>query len=194
MAGFFVRQQNYVAKIAREYFGPVSTPEIDEVDELWNLHVDPDKIAADQHYYQLVLEQYKLYAEMADRVSARRGLTNTFFLTFNTTTFAAVAFFWGEGPRLPDASLVLPLLALLIQCLAWYWILRSYRQLNAGKYVVIGALEQRLPASPYWRAEWSALGRGNSPSRYLPMTQVEQLIPLLFAATYMLGYLIVLLS
>jgi hypothetical protein len=31
-----------------------------------------------------VLEKYKLYVEMADRVSARRGLTNSFFLALNT--------------------------------------------------------------------------------------------------------------
>ena len=29
-------------------------------------------------YDEAVLEQYKLYVEMADRISARRGLTNTF--------------------------------------------------------------------------------------------------------------------
>ena len=30
-------------------------------------------------YDEAVLEQYKLYVEMADRISARRGLTNTPF-------------------------------------------------------------------------------------------------------------------
>ena len=32
----------------------------------------------------VVLELYQLAVEMADRVSARRGLANTFFLTLNT--------------------------------------------------------------------------------------------------------------
>jgi hypothetical protein len=32
----------------------------------------------------VVLELYQLAVEMADRVSARRGLANTFFLTVNT--------------------------------------------------------------------------------------------------------------
>ncbi len=37
-----------------------------------------------------LLEQYKLYVEMADRISARRGLTNSYFLTLNTGIVALV--------------------------------------------------------------------------------------------------------
>jgi hypothetical protein len=37
---------------------------------------------------------------------------------------------------------------LIVQCLAWFWLLRSYRQLNTAKYAVVGVLEERLPASP----------------------------------------------
>ena len=42
------------------------------------------------------LEQYKLYVEMADRVSARRGNTNTFFLTLNTTAVTAIGLLWSS--------------------------------------------------------------------------------------------------
>jgi hypothetical protein len=45
----------------------------------------------------LGLEQYKIYVEMADRISARRGMTNTFFLTLNTAIFTAVGVFWLFG-------------------------------------------------------------------------------------------------
>ena len=53
----------------------------------------PDAISPDgvsQTYDGALLEQYKLYVEMADRVSARRGLTNSFFLTLNTSVVAAL--------------------------------------------------------------------------------------------------------
>ncbi|WP_212735495.1 RipA family octameric membrane protein [Herbidospora galbida] len=85
------------------------------------------------------------------------------------------------------------LVALEIQCLAWFWMVRSYRQLNSAKYAVIGALEERLPASPYWRGEWEALGRGVDPGRYWPLTRVEQWIPRLFAVTYLAAFLVALL-
>lgn len=44
----------------------------------------------------VLLEQYKIYVEMADRVSARRGLTNTFFLSLNSAIFAAIGFAVGH--------------------------------------------------------------------------------------------------
>jgi len=125
-----------------------------------------------------------LYVEMADRISGRRMLTNTFFLTLNTAVFTAFGVLWETRPSGSFAWLTFPLVALLIQCGSWYWILRSYRQLSSAKYTVIGALEERLPTSPYWRAEWKALGSGHDRTRYLPLTHLEQWIPLLFAATY----------
>jgi hypothetical protein len=59
------------------------------------------------------------------------------------------------------------------------------------KYAVIGALEERLPASLYWRAEWKALGEGKDPTRYWPLSHLEQWIPLLFAITYVAGFIAV---
>jgi hypothetical protein len=141
-----------------------------------------------------VLEQYKIYVEMADRASARRGLANTFFLTLNTAVFTVVGVFWQHPPGTTRDLLVVPWLGLVVQCLAWFWLLRSYRQLNTAKYAVIGALEERLPASPYWRAEWVALGEGRDPSRYWPLSHVEQLVPALFALAYTAGLLAALLS
>jgi hypothetical protein len=70
---------------------------------------------------------------------------------------------------------------------------RSYRLLNGAKYRVVGALEQQLPASPFWRAEWWALGEGKDRSLYWPLSHIEQWVPVLFALTYLVGYLAVLL-
>jgi hypothetical protein len=139
-----------------------------------------------------LLEQYKLYVEMADRISARRGLANTFFLTLNTAIFTLFGVFWQRPPHGSHLLLVVPWLALVVQCLAWFWMLRSYRQLNTAKYAVVGALEEKLPSSPYWRAEWVALGEGRDPTRYWPLSHVEQLIPGLFAACYSIGLVAVL--
>ena len=86
---------------------------------------------------------------------------------------------------------VLPFLfvGLVIECLAWFWLLRSYRQLNTAKYLVVGALEERLPASPYWAAEWSALGKGEDPARYWPLSHLEQWLPALFIGLYLFGFI-----
>lgn len=130
-------------------------------DALWNTEVGPAEYSvADDRYRQAVLDQYKLCVEMADRVSARRNLTNTFFLSLNSAVVAVVAAV--SGGALADASvplLLAGLVILLVQCAAWYVMVRSYRQLNRAKYAVIGAFEERLPAFAYSRGVGRA-GRG----------------------------------
>jgi len=157
---------------------------------VWNSPDNSNLAAGDKEFERTaVLEQYKMYVEMADRISARRSLTNTFFLSLNTAIFAAIASRWtGTSTTLPW-FLVFPLLALVTQCFAWFFLVRSYRQLNSAKYTVIGVLEDRLPASPYWRAEWAALGEGKDKRKYWPMTHLEQWIPILFALTYVGGFI-----
>jgi hypothetical protein len=63
----------------------------------------------------LGLEQYKIYVEMADRISARRGMTNTFFLTLNTAIFTAVGVFWQHPPTGSPVLLTVPCVVLLIR-------------------------------------------------------------------------------
>ncbi|WP_329386145.1 DUF1622 domain-containing protein [Streptomyces sp. NBC_01351] len=160
-------------------------------DRLWNKRVTPADYAHNSEKYQAaVLDQYKTYVEMADRVSSRRSLANTFFLSLNTAVVAAVAT-TTTGTTWQDVSLLAPLAGLIIlltQCLTWFVTVRSYRQLNAAKFAVIAALEKKLPAFVYSEAEWHVLGEGKNWRQYLPLTHVEQWVPLIFAAAYVLGF------
>lgn len=168
----------------KQYFIETTAPDAADLeDALWNVGEESIKSLLPQ-----VMDQYKLYVEMADRVSARRSLANTFFLTLNTAVFTLLGVFWKDPPKASAWLGVGPFVALLLQCLVWFWIIRSYRQLSAGKWAVVGALERRLPASPWWSAEWKALGEGKDPTRYWPLTHVEQWVPFLFAAAYIAGF------
>jgi hypothetical protein len=167
----------------RPYFFETSAPDADQlVSHLWRAQAAPADEAT-------AFEQYKLYVEMADRVSARRSLANTFFLTLNTALFTAIGVFWKNPPRASAWLGLFPTVVLVTQCLVWFWIIRSYRQLNAGKWAVVGAFEKRLPTSPWWDAEWVALGKGQDPSRYWPISHVEQWVPFLFGLAYIGGFL-----
>ncbi len=158
---------------------------------LWNADVDVQSYVEPADKYQAaLLEQYKIYVEMADRVSGRRGLTNTFFLTLNTAVFTVIGVFLQHKSHTASWLLIFPLIALIGECGAWFYLVRSYRQLNTAKYEVIGALEEKLPASPYWRAEWLALGEGRDRSKYWPLTHLEQWVPILFGATYLIGFFV----
>ena len=128
-----------------------------------------------------LLEQYKLYVEMADRISQRRGAANTFFLTFNTAVVGALAGFYKDVP--PDVSVAMYAAAAVLS-IAWGVLLRSYRNLNTAKFTVIGMLEERLPANPYYKAEWKALGEGKDLRRYIPLSAIETVVPAVFFLIY----------
>jgi hypothetical protein len=153
--------------------------------------VPPDKY--DGEYQEHLLEQYKLYVQMADKISERRQAANNFFLTVNTAVIAFLGLVArpdvGSSPNVtanPPLPWVLAVSAAgVVLCYTWYRLVRSYKGLNTGKFEVIQAIESRLPSSPY-DAEWKAVGEGKDPKLYLPFTHVEVLIPWVFAALYIL--------
>lgn len=162
---------------------------------LWNEEITKDRYSSPGKYEDHLLEQYKLYVEMADRVSGRRNLANTFFLTLHTLILAGIAFLYDKGLGLTHHWVIVLLLsAILTLCYAWWRIVKSYRQLNTAKFKVIGEFEKRLPASPYWSAEWKALGEGRSPKLYLPLTHIEEFVPIVFAILYIVAALIMMLA
>jgi hypothetical protein len=125
---------------------------------------------------------------MADKISDRRQSTNTFFLTVNTALIAflgVVAKLGTDGTSAyPPLPWVLAVSAAgVVLCYAWYRLVRSYKDLNSGKFAVVHALESKLPSSPY-HAEWVSVGEGKDPKLYLPFTHVETKIPWVFVALY----------
>lgn len=173
----------------RRYFATADAPRPSDVaQDLWNEAASVrESYRTDGPYQAAILEQYKLYVEMADRISARRALANTFFLTLHAAILTLVGVLWKDRPEGSPWLLLLPLVLCLGLCLAWFWLVRSYRQLNSGKFAVIGALEQRLPACTFWSAEWTALGKGQDKSKYWPLSHLEIWVPLLFASAYIVG-------
>ena len=156
---------------------------------LWNIDVKPD--AYGEKYRDHVLDQYKLYVEMADRISTRRDAANRYFLTLHSSLIAAAGFLYEKGHLTANwGLLVVAWLFAETLCWAWWRIVLSYRQLNGAKYKVIGLFEKGLPVSPYGRAEWKMLGEGKDPTRYRPVTHVEQWVPVIFGALYFLAVVV----
>ena len=157
-------------------------------EKLWNEIKDNSEYSNNKELYQNhILEQYKMYVEMADRISSRRNLANAFFLSINSTILGSVAFLFDKIQLVqPKWIIISPIIGTLLLCLIWWWLLSSYRKLNTAKYKVVGQLEKRLPASPYWSAEWYELGEGKDPEKYLPLTALEKWIPMIFASTYIM--------
>ena len=164
------------------------TEEISDLEiELYKSSVRSEEYPDTLHQKHL-FEQYKICIEMADRISQRRSIANTLLLTLNTGVLGALAAFFGKTD-LSIGGVVVSLIALvglIISCQAWRILLRSYRQLNAAKFKVIGALERKLPASPYYSAEWTALGQGKDKNLYTPLSAIEIKLPVILSAAYLL--------
>lgn len=165
------------------------------VEGLWNEDVSEDNYARNGKYQDHLFQQYKLYAEMADRISQRRNLANTFFLTLHTLILGVAGFVY-EQAEIPANRfvIIIPLVGVLALCFAWWKLVKSYRQLNTAKFKVIGEFEKRLPSSPYWSAEWKALGEGKDPKLYTPLTAVETWVPVIFGLLYIFAAALLILT
>ena len=128
-----------------------------------------------------LLEIYKLHAELADRVSQRREGANRLYVSLlvGLVVFvsALLRFDAGDGYEkviLFSAGAVGALLSV-----SWYVVIRSYRQLNTGKFLALHELEKRL-AYPFFTREWDLLAEGEDRSRYWKLTVVEVGLPVIF--------------
>lgn len=144
-----------------------------------------DKTKYGSEYDKHLFEQYKLYVEMADRISARRALANTFFIGVHTALITAFTVLLKEGILARSSMGYLPFIAVWVLCYVWWRIVKSYRQLNSGKFKVVHEIEDMLPLAPY-AAEWAALGEGKDEKLYLPLTHVENWVPVTFGFLYLL--------
>ena len=149
---------------------------------IWRVPRDSYPSAAS--YEAHVIDQYKLAVEMADRISARRMLANSFFVTIHTAAIAAFAFLVKENffaTSKPAAAVVFA--GVMLLCLLWHQIITSYKQLNAAKFTIIGRIEERLPLSIYG-SEWKLVGEGKNKKLYNPMTHIKQWVPWAFMVIY----------
>jgi len=101
-------------------------------------------------YHAHLMEQYKLYVEMVDRLSARRVLVNNSFITLTgaaAIAYAAAPTSFAGGPGvffqigITVASILLAIL--------WRETIVYYRHLSDAKFLVIHEMEELLPARPY---------------------------------------------
>lgn len=132
-----------------------------------------------------LFEQYKLYVEMADRISARRMLANSFYVSVHTALITAFTVMPKDNVLQPTRLGITPFIAVILLCFVWWRTVHSYCQLNSGKFRVVHALEQMLPVAPY-DEEWVALGAGKNRRKYLPLTHVENCVPVCFGLMYVL--------
>lgn len=132
------------------------------------------------------LEIYKIYVEMADRISQRRQTANSFFLSINTAIIGAVGYVgFGDVSKVKPMFYALIAFAGLVLCVLWYYLVLSYKSMNSHKFGVIHQIEENmLPLAPY-KEEWRLAEEGKNWRTQIPFTHIEQWVPLVFFALHL---------
>ncbi len=143
-----------------------------------------------EQFKEHLLEQYKLYVEMADRISDRRGQTNMFYISLLSVLLALLSIVIGRNTLNGSQAVIFMTMGILGLglCVLWNINIRSYRQINSGKFKVIHEMEQNLPFNCYDR-EWEILGKGKKAKSYLQLTRVEQYVPIILAVPYLVLFI-----
>lgn len=123
-------------------------------------------------------ELYKMMVSSSEQLVGRRQSVNTFFLTINSALLTASGLIVQSStePRLGGLGILVLAVVGAVLCLSWRSLIKSFGQLNTGKFKVINTLEKYLRAAIY-EAEWEALGRGENPKIYRSFTSREIWVP-----------------
>lgn len=133
-----------------------------------------------------LIEQYKIYVEMADRVSSRRVHVAQFYVSLLSGLLVLLTLMVSSDSFGNILNIVFVVVAVsgIALCSIWSINIRSYRQLNKGKFKVIHEIEKQLPFPCYTR-EWEILGEKKA-GKYLRLTQVEQYVPFVLSVPFLL--------
>ena len=143
------------------------------------LFTNTEECISAPEYQRQFFEQYKMYVDMADRISQRRSTANNFFITANAALLTIASWFKDDfGNYMYLVSAVGVAISIF-----WLFTIRSYRQLNSGKFAVIHEIETQLPLALF-DYEWNVLGEGKSFKKYWPLSHIEQKIPVVFIVLY----------
>lgn len=152
---------------------------------LWTSLTPQDVAGENETYYRLLFDQYATYVATTDAIARAKLQTNAFFLTLHTGLLAGIALVLSEqSSAFLFGAGFLGIASGAVLSVVWAKLLRSYRAVSRAKFEVIGELEQRLPASPLWGAEWQKLTTPGS--GYASVTRMETWIPWLVVGVYLL--------
>ncbi len=135
-------------------------------------------------YKDHFFEQYKLYIDSVEKISDRRQNANNYFISINTALISLIGLSM-QYRILEEFSWVKAMVAVvgILICVIFWFLIRSYKQLNTGKFKVLHGIENQLPLALY-KHEWHILGEGKKNNIYYPFSHIELLIPWAFGTIY----------
>lgn len=141
-----------------------------------------------EKFQEHLLEQYKLYVSLTDNASARRSKTNEYYSSLFSISIPLIAVGISEK-ILSDLIVIIISIIGLFLCAVWYLNIRSYKQLNTGRFKIIHQIEEHLPFECF-KKEWDYLGNGKHKNKYFKLSSVEGFVPLIFSIPFIILFLI----
>ncbi len=162
---------------------PKPQPQSGEIDEAKLFQTDKKEYG--EKYLEHLLEQYKLHAEISDKVSTRRLDTNKYFLSINALLVTAIGLMSEQDSILSVDAFWRVVVAFsgFLMCILWWSMIRSFKSLNRAKFQVINAIERYLPSAGFL-SEWDFIERLDGKEKHREMTTIEIWIPAVFGCIY----------
>jgi len=137
-----------------------------------------------ENWHSQLMDQYKLYVEMTDRISQRRMIANSYFLSLNSAILGFIGYLMTK--EMIGYLSLLAVAGIMLTAL-WYSIILSYRTLNRVKWRVVHQIEIQLPIQPY-HAEWKIM-QTEADLKYHPISHVEAAVPWVFLFLYLIVFI-----
>ena len=134
-----------------------------------------------------LLELYKLHARFADNVSQRRESVSRLHVSLlsGLGLFAGIFTQTSEIKSLNHPMFFAIGIFGIVICFSWRILIKSYQQLNSGKFKALDELENEI-AFPFFRREWHFLEEGRKSESYWKLTEVETILPSVFGTLFLL--------
>lgn len=145
-------------------------------------------MSSDDSSRQILLEQYKVYIDKMNQVSEQRKNNSNFYITLLSGMLVILAFIVSNNLYLEILHLILVCIALfgIALCIAWYFQIRSHKQLFNVKYSIIKEIEKKLEF-PIHDTELRELERQKL---FFSLLGVESIVPVLLGIAYVILFII----
>ena len=142
--------------------------------------MDEKQISVNRDEKHELIEIYKLHAGLADSISRQRGTANRFYMLVLSGLSVLFSALLQRRNGVPLGWLMIGFGALGASLAsAWFIVIRSFRQLNSGKFKALQELEEKL-VYLFFKREWDLLEEGRERKTYWRLTVVETIVPIIF--------------
>ena len=138
---------------------------------------------------EIILEQYKLYVELADKFTDRRLQMHRFYFSILAALSGVFSFLYLNLKI--DINHLLFIFSILgfIICYIWHSHITTFRQLATLKWNTVQKIEKSLPIQPY-TDEWpKPEPKPEDPKEYRKLTVAEKDVPKLLMGLFVLIFI-----